>query len=149
LVAHRAKILHAGGVAAAAKAPALAEVIAGNIAAERARQRLSQASVAARMNQLGFPWIRQTVGDCESGRRQVSAPELLGLAHALTLSVGDLIVPPRGEFVTMPFGQRVGVPVTIDDEGVLLLWVDDELVTRPDGTLGTVADLPDEDPAHA
>jgi transcriptional regulator with XRE-family HTH domain len=44
---------------------------------------LTQQQVATGMTQLGFDWVRQTVGQIETGDRRVTAAELIGLALVL------------------------------------------------------------------
>jgi hypothetical protein len=89
-------------------AAAFDEVLAGNITAARARRGLNQASVAVRMKALGFPWLRQTVGEVEKGRRQVTTKEVLGLSLVMDTSIAALIIPPpEVEFVALPDGKVV------------------------------------------
>jgi transcriptional regulator with XRE-family HTH domain len=68
-------------------------MLAGNIAAARARRRLGQADLAERMRALGYKWLRQTAGDVETGRRQLRAGELYGIAMALEIPVTTLVIP--------------------------------------------------------
>ncbi len=69
------------------------QMLAGNIAAARARRRLGQADLAARMRALGYRWARQTVGDIEAGKRQLRAGELYGVSLALEIPVTTLVIP--------------------------------------------------------
>jgi 8-oxo-dGTP diphosphatase len=69
------------------------ELLRGNMAAVMARRGLTQPDLAARMQALGYKWIRQTVGDVQTGRRGLRASELYGLALALELPITTLVVP--------------------------------------------------------
>jgi transcriptional regulator with XRE-family HTH domain len=81
-------------------------LISDNIVAARARARLSQASLAARMKSLGYGWYSQTVGSAERGERRVTAEEVLGLALALETSVAALLRPSDDDKqVVLPAGQ--------------------------------------------
>ena len=68
-------------------------MLAGNIAAARARRRLGQADLAERMQNLGYRWARQTVGDIETGKRQLRAGELYAISMALEIPVTTLVIP--------------------------------------------------------
>lgn len=69
-------------------------VLGRNIAAARTRADISQASLAARMQFLGFDqWVSQTVSKSERNARRVQAEEVVGLAIALETSVRLLMVP--------------------------------------------------------
>lgn len=69
------------------------ELFRGNIAAAMARRKLTQPDLAARMRELGYKWIRQTVGDVQTGRRSLRAGELYGLSLALEIPITTLVVP--------------------------------------------------------
>jgi hypothetical protein len=87
-------------------APAYDRAVADNITAARARRRLSQKSVAARMQALGFGWRQQIVTAAETGGRRVSVAELLGLALALETSTGALLSPSLDEkLIELPSGD--------------------------------------------
>lgn len=74
------------------------DVIARNIGAVRARRRLDQGRVVARMKALGFPnWHRPTLGKVERGERRLFAEELLALAYALDTSIEALMAPATDE----------------------------------------------------
>jgi transcriptional regulator with XRE-family HTH domain len=84
------------------------KVLAKNIKAARNRKGLDQKSVAKRMKALGFErWVRQTVGSTEKPARQVTGPELLGLAFALETTIPALMAPPRydSDEVAFPGGS--------------------------------------------
>jgi 8-oxo-dGTP diphosphatase len=73
------------------------DLIARNVRVARAAAlpKLSQADLAERMRALGFrEWRRQTAGNIESGKRRVTAEELLGLALALDTTVARLTSSP-------------------------------------------------------
>jgi hypothetical protein len=50
-------------------------------------------NVAARMRELGYKWVRQTVGDVVNGRRRLLAEEVFGLAYCLETSISALLSP--------------------------------------------------------
>jgi transcriptional regulator with XRE-family HTH domain len=65
--------------------------IAANIRAERARAGIDQELLAEWMRFIGFgSWRQQTVSYIETGRRSVSACEILGLAHVIGIPVARL-----------------------------------------------------------
>lgn len=89
-------------------APGYGIVISRNITAARARLRLKQSDISARMNALGFSWHAQTVGQVEKAARRVTAEEVLGLAYALETSVGVLMEPSADEsHISLPSGRVV------------------------------------------
>jgi transcriptional regulator with XRE-family HTH domain len=83
------------------------EAVAENIRSYRAVRRLSQEELAERMNVLGHGWYHQTVGEVERGNRAVTVDELIGLALALEVTVGELLDPmgPAGEDISFYFGD--------------------------------------------
>jgi transcriptional regulator with XRE-family HTH domain len=90
------------------EAPSYGTLIARNLLAARARARLKQADVAARMRALGFSWHPQTVGEVENGRRRVTAEEILGLAAVLETSVGRIMSPlDEDHYLRLPCGQTI------------------------------------------
>ena len=69
-------------------------VLGRNVAAVRARRDMSQQELSDRMRVLGWPgWFRQVVGKAERGSRQLTVPELIGLAVALETTVTRLLEP--------------------------------------------------------
>src|ERR1700722_13919669 len=92
-----------------------AEVLASNIRSARARLRIGQESLAARMRALGYDaWIRQTVGSTERDKnaRRPTAEEIFGLALALETTVQQLMTPaPVGadRWVQLPSGEHLNV----------------------------------------
>jgi 8-oxo-dGTP pyrophosphatase MutT (NUDIX family) len=73
------------------------DLVARNVRVARAAvtPKLSQADLAERMRALGFgEWRRQTAGNTESGKRRVTAEELLGLALALDTTMARLTSSP-------------------------------------------------------
>lgn len=71
----------------------LSEALAENIYDTRSMQRLTQAGLAERMQELGEDWTRGTVGQVERGDRTVSVDELGHLALALGVTIGQLLDP--------------------------------------------------------
>jgi transcriptional regulator with XRE-family HTH domain len=83
-------------------------LISRNVVAQRARIRMSQASLAARMKALGFGWYPQTVSSVERGDRRLDVGELVGVALALETSIGMLLDPSSDEqFIELPSGDRM------------------------------------------
>ena len=66
--------------------PALGDVIASNIRAERSRRRWRQRDLA---DLLG--WSHATVSAIEIGKRQVGAGELADICRALGVTFADLV----------------------------------------------------------
>src|SRR5215203_1222119 len=67
------------------------QILARNLGAVRRLRGWRQELVAERMNFLGHPWTRQTVGEVEQGRRNVTVDELLSLALVFGLSLDRLL----------------------------------------------------------
>lgn len=65
--------------------PALGDVIANNVRAERARRRLTQADLAERMG-----WPRSSIHDVEAGRRKVGPDDLVALCKVFDVTFADL-----------------------------------------------------------
>lgn len=84
----------------------LAEVITANVKAQRARMRLKQADVAARMQAFGLRWHYQTVGAVERGERPLTAEELFWLSICLQ-TIPAALVQPQASAVTSPSGLEV------------------------------------------
>jgi transcriptional regulator with XRE-family HTH domain len=81
------------------------DAVAANVAAARARRRLGQEDVAARMRALGYSkWVRQTVGDIETGRRRLLAEEVFALAAALKTAVTLLVGAVETDELVLPSG---------------------------------------------
>jgi transcriptional regulator with XRE-family HTH domain len=88
--------------------PAYGLLISRNVVAARARLRLSQSSLAARMKALGYGWYPQTVSAAERGERRLTADEVLGLALALETSVGRLMMPTSDDKqIELPSGHAL------------------------------------------
>lgn len=85
------------------------DVLARNVRAIRATQRIGQQDLAARMRALGFDsWLHQTVGNVERGKRRITAEEVLGLALALQSSITALMTISRDDhLVELPAGQLI------------------------------------------
>lgn len=103
------------------------EILAGNIAAARRRRRLQQSDLAERMRELGWRWVRQTVGEIENNRRRVITDELVGLSYALETEVGNLLLPAPGDvrLAALPAGQLVIMPLQHEMPGGMggsVLW---------------------------
>jgi transcriptional regulator with XRE-family HTH domain len=83
-------------------------MISRNVLAARARARLKQSEVAARMRALGYSWHPQTVGEIEKGNRRLTAEECMALAYALDTSMGVLLEPSSEEGrIVLPSGRTV------------------------------------------
>ena len=68
----------------------LAEVLAANLRSLRDRRGLTQGELAGDMQRLGFAWLRETVGQIETGRRRVALEEALALSVVLNDETGEL-----------------------------------------------------------
>jgi hypothetical protein len=114
------------------------ELLAGNIAAAMARRRLGHADLAERMQELGYKWIRQTVGDVLSGRRSLRASELFGLALALETTAPRLVIPDDDvREIVLPSGRTVlAKAVTM---GPAAMWERNKLV-RLSGDMAWIGD---------
>ncbi len=94
----------------------LSDVLADNIRAVRAQRRLKQEDVAEGMRKLGHPWTRQTVGEVEQGRRNVTVDELLALGLVLEAAPFDLLNPipigggPPQDAPPIDVGTKVPLP---------------------------------------
>lgn len=125
-------------------APSYRAVLAGNIAAERARRRLNQTALAAEMTDLGFGWIRQTVTEVEKGTRRVTAEEVLGLAVVLEVPVDVLMFPSPGgpPEVTLPGGQAINPAGRPPRDLTALRQAGGEVVLVPPGDREPEPELP-------
>ena len=86
------------------------EVLTANFRAARARTGLGQEMVAARMRALGFSeWRYQTVGVVETGKRRLTAEEVMALAWVLEISISALMRPAEedGEGEIPLLGDRI------------------------------------------
>jgi transcriptional regulator with XRE-family HTH domain len=90
-------------------APSYADLLARNLRAARAAARISQADVAERMNDLGFPeWRRQTVARVEKAERKISAEEVFWLSYVFDASVMRLMSPTGDDhWVSAPNGRVI------------------------------------------
>lgn len=70
----------------------LADVLRQAVRAERARDGLSQAQLAAALG-----WSRQAVSALETGTRRLAADELPDLCRALRVTLPDLLVRATAE----------------------------------------------------
>jgi transcriptional regulator with XRE-family HTH domain len=108
------------------------EVLAANLRAERGRAGLSQKSLAARMQRLGFTnWAYQTVGKVENVTRPLFAAEVLGLALALGCPIPALMATTDDDLLqVVPDGHQIasgavrwlatGIP------GRIVIWAGNE-----------------------
>src|SRR6266568_7524351 len=96
------------------------ELLASNVAAAMARRRLQQSDVAARMQALGYKWVRQTAGETLKGRRRLVAEEVMALAIALETTVRELMVPHEDDaLIVFPSGIKVaGMRLLSNDRSV-------------------------------
>jgi 8-oxo-dGTP pyrophosphatase MutT (NUDIX family) len=113
-----------------------ARLLARNLLIARTAAELSQADIGERMRALGFPsWLRQTMSTVETGKRRVTAEEVVGLALALNTTVTRLVSPHDengGQYVALPGGMVFpGRRLTYNDRSV-----------RWDGNVPTAAPLP-------
>jgi transcriptional regulator with XRE-family HTH domain len=81
------------------------QILARNLGAVRRLRRWRQELVAERMNFLGHPWTRQTVGEVEQGRRNVTVDELFSLALVFGLTLARLL-DARAERLIDPDAKR-------------------------------------------
>lgn len=82
-----------------------AEIVVGNIRAERHRCGIDQGQLADRMRALGHAtWYKQTVSEVEHGRRAVRADELMSLAAALETEPAVLLQASAGRTPVSPNG---------------------------------------------
>jgi transcriptional regulator with XRE-family HTH domain len=75
------------------------QILARNLGAVRRLRGWRQELVAERMNFLGHPWTRQTVGEAEQGRRNVTVDELLSLALVLEITISQLLDARPGRII--------------------------------------------------
>jgi transcriptional regulator with XRE-family HTH domain len=87
----------------------VAEVIGGNIRDLRRAAGLSQSDLARAMGELGFGWVRQTVGEVEAGRRRLEYDELVALAAYFDMPVNAILGSPGGSppYSTVRVGNKV------------------------------------------
>jgi transcriptional regulator with XRE-family HTH domain len=67
------------------------QILARNLGAVRRLRGWRQEFVAERMMYLGHPWTRQTVGEVEQARRNVTVDELFSLALVFEIAIGRLL----------------------------------------------------------
>jgi transcriptional regulator with XRE-family HTH domain len=115
-------------------------LVRANIRAARARLNLTQASVAKRMQQLGYRWYPQTCGLVERNQRPLLADELAALALCLKTTPEELMLP-TGDVQAVTFGNKQ-VPaqrLSIVDDSVD--WDGDDLKITPPTVQYRPADL--------
>jgi hypothetical protein len=60
------------------------------------------------MRSLGFDWHQQTVANVETGKRRVTAEELLFLSYALETTVAAVATPANhGQIIELPTGVYI------------------------------------------
>lgn len=109
-------------------------LLARNAAAARLRRPhplrpktpLTQAALAEQMADLGLPWTQSTVALVETGRRQLSAIELVALSAVTETPMAELLDPGEWREVTVGEGT----------------WPAGWLRRVADGTVGGLDDLP-------
>lgn len=115
----------------AAQPVGIVALASANIRAARARLGITQASVARRMNQLGYRWYPQTCGLVERSQRPLLADELAALSLCLETTPDALALPPSN-VTLVAFGDQV-IPaqrLTLVDDSVT--WEGDVIrVTQP------------------
>lgn len=111
------------------------DILAGNVAAERARTRLRQESLAQRMRALGWKtWRKQTVSDVEAGKRAIQGDEVLGLALSLQTTVPALMALPfDAAAVALPSGELVAAARITANIGTVEWEGDSPKLTPPAG----------------
>lgn len=67
------------------------QILARNLGAVRRLRGYRQELVAERMMYLGHSWSRQTVGEVEQGRRNVTVDELFSLALVLEITIDRML----------------------------------------------------------
>ena len=82
--------------------PLPSQVLAERVLRLRSRHLLTQDELAARMQTLGYSWVRSTIAKIELGRRQVTVDELCALATALEVPPIALLIPASGWMRTTP-----------------------------------------------
>jgi transcriptional regulator with XRE-family HTH domain len=74
----------------------VSELVGDNIRVLRRAAGLTQAELAEAMEAMGFRWVRQTVAETESGRRDAKVEELVALAAYFEMPVRALLGTPGG-----------------------------------------------------
>jgi transcriptional regulator with XRE-family HTH domain len=80
------------------------QILARNLGAVRRLRGWRQEFVSERMMYLGHPWTRQTVGEVEQGRRNVTTDELFSLALVFEIAIARLL-DARAERLLGPLGD--------------------------------------------
>jgi transcriptional regulator with XRE-family HTH domain len=81
------------------------QILARNLGAVRRLRGYRQEFIAERMMYLGHQWTRQTVGEVEQGRRNVTVDELFSLALVLEITIARLL-DARQERLLGPLGDE-------------------------------------------
>ena len=82
------------------------QILARNLGAVRRLRGWRQEFVAERMMYLGHPWTRQTVGEVEQGRRNVTVDELFSLALVFEITIARLLDARPGRLVFSDLKER-------------------------------------------
>lgn len=113
------------------------DTVRDNVKARRAQLRIDQESLAKRMCELGFKWVRQTVGSVENGSRRLSVTELLGVSLALETSISAMSAPdtsiPSQRAIELPNGEALPATTISMSAGIghndgLLRWEGDTAI---------------------
>jgi transcriptional regulator with XRE-family HTH domain len=75
------------------------QILARNLGAVRRLRGWRQEFVSERMMYLGHPWTRQTVGEVEQGRRNVTLDELFSLALVFQITIARLLDARPGRLI--------------------------------------------------
>lgn len=70
------------------------EIVGAHVRDLRRAAGLSQGELADLMEQLGYSWVRQTVGEVEAGRRRLAWDELMSLSAIFDMAPTALIAGP-------------------------------------------------------
>jgi hypothetical protein len=76
----------------------------------------TQAQLAEDMQRLGFPWLRETVGQVEAGRRRITLEEAFALSVVLYDHTNELFRSP-GPIRLSDSWEVAGVHLGVDEEG--------------------------------
>lgn len=105
------------------------QAVAANLRRLRSLQRLSQEDIAQRMTALGYgragkpggradarsrAWGRSTVSEAESGKRELTVDELVGLSIILGVPIGGLLDPGEASLAlgdVAPEDEPSGAPL--------------------------------------
>lgn len=90
--------------------PPLERIIGNNVTRYRELRGMNQAELGLALEaSLGTPWQRQSVWAAENGKRSFAAADLVGLALALGVTIGDLLATSKAVTV----GKATMDPATV------------------------------------